>query len=126
MEKTPVHTICVKFVKESKFQNLVFTASEKIDKESYDFLLRLSAKITAMFPGSFSPVYHSVHGHVSATITNNNFTVALKPNCVYRLNLLLYKKYKQRDNSPYLVLKLSNPPQYIRAIQESADIFHFE
>ena len=93
-----------KFLNSDRFDNLKFWITEEND--DYKLMKGVAKKLKHKYKG-YQPVFASEHG-VSITVKKYDFDFS--DGSTYNIHFAAAKKTRQSDDTPYVVLKLTEKP----------------
>jgi hypothetical protein len=108
------HTSILKFNKLDTYGQPTFYGSITTDAETHADLKTTGAKLAALFPDVYAPLYVSPrHGNISIKF-NKRDQLALKKNCVYRVVWSAKSRKKAKTDEQYPVLVMNENPTFVR------------
>lgn len=111
----------VLFVKHDKYDNLVFSSTEDIDKDSYEMLKSLSIKLKEAYPDIYSPLYRS-YDRISVRINPVQRYDFIKKDSIYKVSFQIVSSKKKKDNSIYIKLRMPSNPVFQRKVKSNETI----
>jgi hypothetical protein len=126
MAAKKTQTTKLKFLKHDQYNNHVFTTTPELDKDGYEYLVRLSEKLDEDMPNCFNPLYLNAQ-YSSCSVRMDKFDgMKFKQHAVYNVEWSPKIRRKQSDKSKYIVLKIARRPQFVAMDEVEEEDYEFE
>ena len=117
--------LTIKYSGLDKFGAHKFSSSEEIDESTYSTLSRLDAKMKAVLPDQYSPLFKSEAYNSYSIRMEVPDAVTLKKNNIYKMTYEVKTRRKIKDDSQYVVIKILGRPTFVRDDSPVEETFNF-